>query len=522
MNLQTVSQVSKSFGISAQMLRYYERRGLIKSLRKDDYAYRVYDEENIKRLQQIIILRKLQIPVKKISVILDNPDAATAIEIFKANISELQVEINALSTIKSALEILVTKIEELAVVRLNLNLLTDDSVMKLAESLSLIQKNVKENKTMEELNRASETLNKARQNLVRIVYRPTETVAKMWCEGCDPPDENAKNIMESFIQDKDLMKRKPDFKVFSHGVGGEPGSWFYVTIPEDLDVSAPFVKAPFEGGLWAVVTVTHENNDGWAIIDEWKNDDYVWDPGVRPRHEVYFNPLNISNKKNTDLFNTVFNHEYLDIYVPIKEPDQLSDVQREKWNEVIIKTKNSLLQNKPVEIDLMTMVRKGELDLKYENGLLEIKADGYWNGMLTSQRFKLPLKIELRAKTNDAYIVIGYARGSIVLNNRQLENSLTIWPVEGGEWKVHNYKIDNIKCGEIPVNEFVDIDWILDRRTMTVIVNGKIRYQGDDEGYIAIFKENPEYNLSSEILVGTFLGSTVTVESLRVTEIRRY
>ena len=49
---------------------------------------------------------------------------------------------------KSALAISVAKIEELAAVRVNLNLLTDKSVMKLAESLSLIQRNVKENKMM--------------------------------------------------------------------------------------------------------------------------------------------------------------------------------------------------------------------------------------------------------------------------------------------------------------------------------------------------------------------------------------
>lgn len=326
MELQTSSQVSKTFGVSTRMLRYYEQSGLINSLHKEDYPYRVYDGENVRRLQQIIILRKLQIPIKQISVILSNPEAEMAINIFKENISELQNEITALETIKSALKIYVAKIEEIAAVRLRPNLLTDDSVMKLAESLSLIQRNVKENKTMDELNRASETLNRTRQNLVRIVYRATETVAKMWCEECDPPGEKAKNIMEKFIRDAGLFKRKPDFKVFSYGDGD--GSWFLVTIPENLKVSAPFVKAQFTGGLWAVVTVTQENNDGWAIIDElygdWQN---INNKGIykndqlsgKPRHEVYFNPLNISNLKNTDLFNTVFNREYLDIYIPVKE-----------------------------------------------------------------------------------------------------------------------------------------------------------------------------------------------------------
>ena len=71
MELQTVSHVSKTLGISAQMLRYYERSGLVKSLRKEDYAYRVYDNENIRRLQQIVILRKLQISMKEIKNILE-------------------------------------------------------------------------------------------------------------------------------------------------------------------------------------------------------------------------------------------------------------------------------------------------------------------------------------------------------------------------------------------------------------------------------------------------------------------
>ena len=61
---------------------------------------------------------------------------------------------------KSALAILVAKIEELAAVRVNLNLLTDKSVMKLAESLSLIQRNVKENKMMNRIHRASKQMNK--------------------------------------------------------------------------------------------------------------------------------------------------------------------------------------------------------------------------------------------------------------------------------------------------------------------------------------------------------------------------
>lgn len=88
------------------MLCYYEEIGLIKSSRIDNYAYRVYDEAAIRRLQQIIILRKLQIPMKQISNILNNQNAIEVIEIFKQNISELDEQITSLSTVKSILTLL--------------------------------------------------------------------------------------------------------------------------------------------------------------------------------------------------------------------------------------------------------------------------------------------------------------------------------------------------------------------------------------------------------------------------------
>ena len=49
MEFLTISQVSKQFHISTRMLRYYEKEGLICSRRMQDYSYRVYDGEAVKR-----------------------------------------------------------------------------------------------------------------------------------------------------------------------------------------------------------------------------------------------------------------------------------------------------------------------------------------------------------------------------------------------------------------------------------------------------------------------------------------
>ena len=93
MEPMTISQVSKSLGISTRMLRYYEKAGLIESRRKEGYAYRIYDENTVCRLRRILLLRKLRIPVRQIKIILQNPNAATAVEIFQKNINELDEEI---------------------------------------------------------------------------------------------------------------------------------------------------------------------------------------------------------------------------------------------------------------------------------------------------------------------------------------------------------------------------------------------------------------------------------------------
>ncbi|MCL2060190.1 MAG: effector binding domain-containing protein [Oscillospiraceae bacterium] len=327
MELQTVSQVSKTFGISAQMLRYYERSGLLKSLRKDNYAYRVYDDENIKRLQQIIILRKLQIPVKQICVVLANPDTATAIEIFKANISELQNEINALSTIKSALEVFVAKIEELAAVRLNLNLLNDESVIKLAESLSLIQKNVKEIKTMEELNKANDQMNKLTDKDVRIVYLPPVTVAAYQYEG-DEPEHAVAIVIDKFVLDNDLPNAKPDLRHFGFNCPnpadetGAHGYEMWVTIPEDMEVSAPLVKKHFPGGLYAAHMIPMGAFEEWEWLFKWSENNAKYEYNGTGSGDNMFGCLeeHLNYKNNVaSIKNGVYDGIQLDLLIPIKE-----------------------------------------------------------------------------------------------------------------------------------------------------------------------------------------------------------
>lgn len=275
MELQKAGQVSKDFGISTRMLRYYEQVGLVKSLRTEDYAYRVYDENAITRLRQIIILRKLRVPVKQIISVLNNSDAVQTVEIFRQNISQLDKEITALSKVKSILERFVREICEKADV--NLKPLGDEAAFSVISSLSFSDnkiKEIREDLSMEELNKASENITKLTD--VRIIHLPPMTIAAVSAEG-DECEGKALDIINRFVLERGLLRIKPDIRQFGFdcsqgatGIGENSHKYqVWVSIPEDMNVPEPLVKREFKGGLYAAHMIKMGNFDHWKLLHDW-------------------------------------------------------------------------------------------------------------------------------------------------------------------------------------------------------------------------------------------------------------
>lgn len=72
--MRTVNEVSKLTGISVRALHYYDEIGLLKPTEVSEAGYRLYDDEALEVLQQILFFRELDIPLKDIKVIIENPD----------------------------------------------------------------------------------------------------------------------------------------------------------------------------------------------------------------------------------------------------------------------------------------------------------------------------------------------------------------------------------------------------------------------------------------------------------------
>ncbi|MDE6606546.1 MAG: MerR family transcriptional regulator, partial [Lachnospiraceae bacterium] len=99
-NLVKIREIAVKYNISARTLRYYEDIGLIESTRSDDYAYRLYDEAAIKRLEQILILRRLNISIKDIKRIFNTTGSKVVLDILEKKADHIAEEVFLLHELK--------------------------------------------------------------------------------------------------------------------------------------------------------------------------------------------------------------------------------------------------------------------------------------------------------------------------------------------------------------------------------------------------------------------------------------
>ena len=72
--MMTVHEVSKLTGVSIRTLQYYDKIGLLKPTGYTQSGYRLYDDTALEKLQQILLFRELEFPLKEIKEIISSAD----------------------------------------------------------------------------------------------------------------------------------------------------------------------------------------------------------------------------------------------------------------------------------------------------------------------------------------------------------------------------------------------------------------------------------------------------------------
>lgn len=97
----TVGQVARTFGVTVRTLHHYDEIGLLVPSGRTHAGYRTYQQADLDRLAQIVVYRRLELPLERIAELLADTASATATlqrqrELVLTRLGELQELVGAL------------------------------------------------------------------------------------------------------------------------------------------------------------------------------------------------------------------------------------------------------------------------------------------------------------------------------------------------------------------------------------------------------------------------------------------
>jgi len=301
-----IGEAAKRFDISNRTLRYWEDEGILRSARAEN-GYRYYDNENTARIKQIVLLRKLKMPVADIERVFISNDIDVAIDTLTGHLENLKLDAVIFDSLALLVEKLIQQIKSernLEQVFLHLEAQTETTLFEYKKALQIL---LSERNIVMSLNELSN---------VRIMRLPVMTVASYRAES-ETPEKDCSDVMNKFVL-KNSLHKKSGFRHFGFNNPNPSinspvyGYEMCVVIPADYDVPKPLVKKQFDGGLYASIpTKMGEIGERWQQLYEWvKNSDkYEVDSGFQCLEECIDFETFISGDENI---------QQLDLLEPIK------------------------------------------------------------------------------------------------------------------------------------------------------------------------------------------------------------
>jgi DNA-binding transcriptional MerR regulator len=308
MELIRINDVVDCFGISSRTLRYYEQVGILWSTHPDNKPQRYYDDAAIERLKQIIVLRKLQIPIKDILCIFNDNNMLSLTQAFVDKLEVLDGEIKALSELRQIVDDFLQKMLSRGIKKISaITLLYEETEKR------LVPVGERQTVTMTRLSEIShETL---RLKDVRIIRLPTMRVLSSCMKNGDAVALDMDNMQNLFAEYG--LKPTPGLRncFFIRKSNDE---WVMnIKIPDDFHNTSPYLDVLIHGGTYAITSSFMEDMDEtFVLLREWVNNSKDFeldldDNGVLNRDELIEEilPWDIALKQN---------RFQQDVFVPVR------------------------------------------------------------------------------------------------------------------------------------------------------------------------------------------------------------
>lgn len=491
MELQKITGIMEKFGVTSRTLRYYEQVGILQSTRPPHEKYRYYDEENTNRLQQILVLRKMQIPIKDIIRIYESTDMKVLVQTFVGRIEAINEEIATLSELRAIVDDFLNAMLKSGVSHISALPFLYEKVAGQVASAG----ETEEVQALERLSRVSEKLTKMPE--LTIVELPPMTVLSSMHKETGRSDPEA---FWDYMAENQIPFGTPGSRsLFEYQQGDE------TIVAQKIDdaVSAAlfdantgvFRKEMFEGGLFATCGVYIDQDIGEIQLRMIQSFD------DNPYYEVDY--LHGGALRQNTLAEAVLSpdsrRERINLYLPIKkrQPDAADfkpNRQLEGMSLAEIEQANPPLKEYRVDFAKVTPVYDPHYRV-LDNGEAEFNCWISARMLHTNVEVKLPFRVDIEflAEAQSEAYGFGADEGSLwfshhghVYNINAENNSdsrlskhaiLFHQPVIGNRFLFP-------KIGHLQHDVYNTLTWIIGEKHFAVAVNGEVRYCGVDFPYM--------------------------------------
>ncbi|MBU5671553.1 MerR family transcriptional regulator [Paenibacillus brevis] len=525
MNLVKITEVTEKFGISSRTLRYYEQVGLLKSERPHFEKHRFYDSENINRLQQILVLRKMQISIKDILRIYENQDMETLVQSFVKRMEEIDEEISTLSQLK-------------AFVNDFLNAMTAHGITHISALPLLYEKAQTEPLPALKKGLSIEALNTITDKMARPLEMDIVTLPPMPVITSIRTDSR-KSEIESFwdwLSANQIPFGKPGSRtIFEYQIGEDivmmqklPGQVADMEKRNESTEALPFEYREFAGGLFAVSSTYTDEDLGalqYRMLQSFDDN---------PSFEVDF--LHNGGLRHEALIEAVFspenNRERINIYVPVRQrKPNFVDYPEFEMTESIsyeeIEKANPILRQYGVDFHKITPIYDPHFTV-LENGEAEFIAWISERKLDTNVAVRLPFRVDMEflAQEESEEYLWGTTEGSLWFSHGDCTYTMNAENYADKALKKHALSFQQPVLGNefsypgignIPHDRYNKLTWVVGEKHFAVILNGEVRFCAISFPYMVM---DLHLQTPQTILIGTNGQGKKRLRSVKISQLK--